>query len=439
MIINLLARWLKAVGIVAAAVIVIVAAGVVWRLVDRDPEVSAEDVPSTPELVARGRYLAQAADCTACHTTPGGEPFTGGLAFALPFGTIYSSNITPDRETGIGTWSDDDFVRALHQGIAKDGSHLYPAFPYTSYTALSRDDAVAIKAYLFSLPPKHAPARENGLAFPFNQRWGMAFWNLVFLDQHRFRPTLAASIEENRGAYLATALGHCGECHTPRNLAFAMEQNRQFAGTTVNGWRAYNITSDKTYGVGGWSDRQLADYLQTGHADGRGSAAGPMGEAVANSLQYLTPQDTAALVSYLRKVPPQTGEPGEIAATTRGMSESTAWAPSQAENHGNVLGLRIFEGACASCHQWNGAGQQTPYAALAGDRAVNDPAGTNLVQVLLSGANLRAVHATTFMPSFGEAYSDAELAAVSNYVLDHFGGKNGRVTAETVRQSRETR
>ena len=439
MIINLRARWLKAVGIVAAAVIVIIAAGVVWRLVDRDPEVSAADVPSRPELVARGRYLAQAADCTACHTTPGGELFTGGLAFALPFGTIYSSNITPDRETGIGTWSDNDFVRALHQGIAKDGSHLYPAFPYTSYTALSRDDAVAIKAYLFSLLPKHAPARENGLAFPFNQRWGMAFWNLVFLDQHRFRPNLAASAEENRGAYLATALGHCGECHTPRNLAFAMEQNRQFAGTTVNGWRAYNITSDKTYGVGGWSDRQLADYLQTGHADGRGSAAGPMGEAVANSLQYLTSQDTAALVSYLRKVPPQTGEPGEIAATTPGMKASTAWAPGQAENDGNVLGFRIFAGACASCHQWNGAGQQTQYAALGGDQAVNDPTGANLVQVLLAGADLRAVHPTTFMPSFGKAYTDAELAAVSNFVIDHFGGKTGRVTAEAVRQGRDGR
>jgi len=438
--IRLHARWLKAVGLIAAIVVVIVAAGAVWRLVDRDPEVSAADVPSTPELVARGRYLTRAADCAACHTTPDGDTFTGGVAFKLPFGTIYSTNITPDRNTGIGTWSDDDFVRALHEGVDKDGSHLYPAFPYTSYTALTRDDAVAIKAYLFSLPPKYAPARENGLSFPFNQRWGMAFWNLVFLDQHRFRPTLLASAEENRGAYLATALGHCGECHTPRNFAFAMTQSRLFAGAVVTGWWAYNITSDKTYGIGAWSDRQLADYIQTGHADGRGSAAGPMGEAVANSLQHLTPQDTAALVSYLRKVPPQKGEAGvEIAATTKGMSTSTAWAPGQAENGGNVLGSGIFEGACASCHQWNGAGQQTPYAALAGGQTVNDPMGTNLVQVLLSGADLRAVHPTTFMPSFGKAYSDAELAAVSNYVIDHFGGKSGHVTAEGVRQSRGTR
>ncbi len=440
--IGLVTKRRKAVGLVAAAVIVIVAAGVAWRLLDRDPEVSAPDVLPTPELVGRGRYLVQAADCAACHTVPGGAPFTGGVAFKLPFGTIYSTNITPDRDTGIGSWSDDDFVRALHEGVAKDGSHLYPAFPYTSYTALSRDDAVSIKAYLFSLPPKRAPARQDALSFPFNQRWGMAFWNLAFLDQHRFRPTPGASSQastgENRGAYLATALGHCGECHTPRNFAFAMKQNRQFAGTVAAGWQAYNITSDKTYGIGAWSDRQLADYLRTGHADGRGSAAGPMGEAVAYSLQYLTPQDTAALVSYLRQVPPQAGESGAaVAAATAGMSASTAWAPGHAENDGNALGLRIFEGACASCHQWNGAGQQTPYAALAGDQTVNDPAATNLVQVLLSGADLRAVQATTFMPSFGEAYSDAELAAVANYVLDHFGGRNGRVTAEAVRQGRE--
>jgi mono/diheme cytochrome c family protein len=217
-----------------------------------------------------------------------------------------------------------------------------------------------------------------------------------------------------------------------------MKQSSQFAGAVVTGWRAYNITSDKTYGIGAWSDRQLADYIQTGHAEGRGSAAGPMGEAVANSLQYLTPEDTAALVSYLRKVPPQAGEPdAEVAATTPAMSASTGWAPGHPDIDGNAAGLRIFEGACASCHQWNGAGQQTPYAALAGSRTVNDPTGTNLVQVLLAGADLRAVHATIFMPNFGKAYSDAELAAVSNYVLDHFGGKNAHVTAEAVHRGRE--
>jgi len=394
-----------------------------WRVFDRDPDPSVADVHPTAELIARGEYLTRAADCAACHNAPGGKPFSGGLAFKLPFGTIYSTNITADRETGIGTWSDDDFVRALHQGIAKDGTHLYPAFPYTSYTALSRDDAVAIKAYLFSLPPEHAPARPDGLTFPFNQRWTMLFWNLAFLDEHRFRSRSTLSAEANRGAYLATALGHCGECHTPRNIAFALRPSKEFAGTILQGWHAYNISPDKQSGIGDWSDTQVANYLATGHAQGRGSAAGPMGEAVSNSLQYLLPQDVTALVSYLRTVKPQLGEPGTA-------------APWAAEKTAGDPGSRIFEGACAGCHELNGQGRETPYAALTGSQTVNDPKGLNLIQVLLSGASLQVKGGTVFMPSFASAYSDGELAAVANYVIGHFGGKTGHVTADDIREGR---
>jgi len=395
----------------------------IWRVIDRDSDPLTPDVHPTAELVARGGYLARAADCAACHNAPGGKPFAGALAFKLPFGTIYSTNITADRDTGIGTWSDDDFVRALHRGIAKDGTHLYPAFPYTSYTALSRDDAVAIKAYLFSLPSVHAPARPADLAFPFNQRWTMVFWNLAFLDEHRFRPDPARSSQANRGAYLATALGHCGECHTPRNTAFAQRTSKQFAGTVLQGWYAYNISPDKQSGIGDWSDTQIAAYLATGHAQERGSAAGPMGEAVSNSLQYLLPQDIAALVSYLRTVTPQPGEP---LAAARPVTEKTA----------GDLGSRIFEGACAGCHEGNGQGRETPYAALAGSQTVNDPNGMNLIQVLLAGATFRGKRGTIFMPNFASAYSDAELAALSNYVIAQFGGKTGQVTAEDVRKGR---
>ncbi|WP_158932314.1 cytochrome c [Acidisphaera sp. S103] len=429
----------RLVKFLAAAVVVVAVVGagfVGWRLYDRDPEVSAADVPATPELIARGAYLVRAADCAACHNIPGGKPFTGGFAFTLPFGTIYSTNITADKETGIGTWSDDDFVRALHQGIAKDGSHLYPAFPYASYTGLSREDAVAMKAYLFSLPPVHAPARPNRLAFPFNQRWTLAFWNLAFLDEHRFRPDPALNTAENRGAYLATALGHCGECHTPRNLGFAMEIGRQFGGAVAQGWHAYNITTDKDYGIGDWSDQQIADYLSFGHAAGRGSASGPMGEAVGYSLQYLTADDTRSLVSYLRHVEPQTGVPGtEVDPAPGVMTVSSSWAPGETDA-GNELGRRLFEGVCASCHAWNGGGRETNYAALAGSQAVNDPEGVNLVRVLLSGGDLKTSHGTAYMPSFARAYNDAELAAVSNYVIGHFGGKAGRVTPELVRERR---
>ena len=410
---------------VATVALIAAVAGswLVWRAVDRDSDPSVPDVHPTAELIARGEYLTQAADCAACHNAPGDKPFSGGLAFKLPFGTIYSTNITADRETGIGTWSDDDFVRALHRGIAKDGTHLYPAFPYTSYTALSREDAVAIKAYLFSLPPAHAPSRPADLVFPFNQRWTMMFWNLAFLDEHRFRPDPAWSADTNRGAYLATALGHCGECHTPRNLAFALRPGKEFAGTILQGWDAYNISPDKQSGIGSWSDTQIADYLGTGHADGRGSAAGPMGEAVSNSLQYLSPQDITALVSYLRTVKPQLGEPG---TATPSPTEKTAGDP----------GSRIFEGACAGCHEGNGGGRETPYAALAGSQTVNDPKGLNLIQVLLSGASLQLKGGTIFMPGFAPAYSDAELAAVANYVIEHFGGKTGQVTADDIRKGR---
>src|SRR5580658_9124119 len=259
------------------AVVVALGMFAAWRLYDRDPEIRAADVAPTPELVARGEYLVKAADCAACHSVPGGKPFAGGLAFPLPFGTIWSTNITPDKDTGIGNWSDDDFVRALHEGVAKDGSHLYPAFPYTSYTGLSRDDAVAMKAWLFTVAPVNAPARPNGLSFPFNQRWTLAFWNFVFLDHRRFHADPAATGAQNRGAYLATALGHCGECHTPRDAGFAMETGRQFGGAQLQGWRAYNITSDP-YGIGGWPDgggggRQLAISHGGRHEGARGLPA----------------------------------------------------------------------------------------------------------------------------------------------------------------------
>jgi mono/diheme cytochrome c family protein len=425
-------RRLRIIGAAASAVAVIAVSVLVWRLEDRDPEVSAPDVAPSPELVARGEYLARAADCAACHNVPGGEPFAGGLPFKLPFGTIYSTNITSDREMGIGTWSDDDFVRALHRGIAKDGTYLYPAFPYTSYSELSRDDAVAIKAYIFSLPAVHKAPPPDELSFPFNQRWTMAFWNLAFLDAHRFRDAPDLSTEENRGAYLATALGHCGECHTPRNLAFAMDNGRLFAGTMIEGWHAYNITPDKASGVGDWSDQELEDYLKAGHSDGRGSAAGPMGEAVANSLQYLTSPDVAALVSYLRKIKPLPGEP----ATPVNISptkDTYANEPGPQEQS-NSLGAHIFAGYCAGCHLWNGQGRQSQYAALAGSRAVSDPNGTNLVQVLLSGADLRTVHPGVVMPSFGRGFSDAELAAVANYVIGRFSGQPGQVSPEKLRQ-----
>jgi mono/diheme cytochrome c family protein len=417
---------------VVALLLVLVIGAIAWRALDHDERVSAPDVQPTRELLARGKYLTQAADCAACHQAPGGRPFAGGLAFKLPFGTVYSTNITADLDTGIGRWTDDNFVRALHQGIARNGENLYPAMPYTSYTGMSRDDAVAIKAYLFSLPAVSAPHTPNRLSFPFNQRWALGLWNLAFLKEKRFAADPAASPQARRGAYLATALGHCGECHTPRNAGFGLKAGEQFAGATLSGWRAYNITPDASSGIGGWTGEALAEYLATGHAAGHGTASGPMGEAVENSLRYLTPQDTAALVVYLRQLAPQSTQDGiELNPAPAPSALASAWAPGprQAGARHDDLGRRLFAGDCASCHAWNGQGQQSPSAALAGSRTVNDPEGVNLTQVLL--------HGTGQMPSFGKAYSDTELAAVSNYVIGHFAGKTGQVSAADIGKRRK--
>src|ERR1700733_6061859 len=417
----------RAVSIVAVVIVVGIVVSASYVFCNSSMHAEDKGTPSGPvtaALIERGEYLTRAADCAACHTAPNGKPFAGGLPFKLPFGTIYSTNITADREAGIGNWSDDDFVRALHRGIAPGGRYLYSAFPYTSFTGMSRDDALAIKAYLFSLPPQHVANKDNSLIFPFNQRWSMAFWNLVFLSDQRFAPDPAQSAQVNRGAYLATALGHCGECHTPRDLAFGMESGHQFAGEVLQGWDAYNISSDKRFGIGAWSDAQLASFLSSAHAEGRGSAAGPMAEAVENSLQYLTPEDISALVAYLRTVPAQTGE------------VNTRPAPRVQESQ-DELGRHVFEDGCANCHQYSGDGRQTVYAPRAGSRSVNDPDGANLTQILLNGAKYRFKDQNVYMPPFGAAYSDAELAAVANYVIAHFGGKTGHVAPQDVAKRRQ--
>jgi mono/diheme cytochrome c family protein len=395
--------------------------------------------PATAAVLARGEYLAKAADCAACHTVPGSQrPFAGGDGFRLTFGTLYSTNITADSETGIGAWSDDEFVRAVREGMRKDGQHLYPVFPYTSYTGLSRSDVLAIKTYLFSLPAIRQANRANELSSPFNQRWAVGFWKAAFFRSQRFAADASKSSQWNSGAYLATALGHCGECHTPRNFAFGLERSREFAGEEILGWRAYNITADPEHGIGSWSDDEIARYLTIGHADGRGSASGPMGEAVAHSLQYLDPSDTAALVSYLRDVPAQKGDhPTDIDARPAPAMASTGLAPGPDAVAANSQGRQLFEGACASCHLWNGTGLESRYAALLGTRAVNDLSGVNVTEAILHGADFKIGDREVFMPAFGAGYSNTEVAALTNYVIAHFGNKHSKVGPDEVAQLRE--
>jgi mono/diheme cytochrome c family protein len=391
----------------------------------------AAEADAQSDLVQRGEYLTRAADCMPCHTAPDGKPFAGGRAFKLPFGTLYSPNITPDTQTGIGRWSDEDFVKAMHEGIGKDGQRLYPAFPYPSYTLLSRHDVLAIKAYLFSLPAIANRAPESHLTFPFNMRWLMVFWDWLYKPNHRFRADPTKPPEWNRGAYLVEALGHCGECHTPRNFMYGLDSTRKLAGAVIQDWRAYNITPDQKTGIGSWSDSDLAQYLATGDSP-RGAAAGPMGEAVDNSLQYLSPEDIKAMIVYLRSVP---ATASEVAAASPPVTDialaSTSQLPSADELdrlHPNP-GLRIFAGACTGCHGWGGQG-------LKGTRDVNDPQAMNLTHVVIEGVHLNSTNHHVDMPGFGTAYADAELAALANYITGRFGAKAATLKPEDVARHR---
>jgi len=376
-------------------------------------------------LVARGEYLARAADCVVCHTAKGETPYAGGFAFTLPFGTIYSTNITPDKETGIGSYTDAQFLAAMHRGVRADGERLYPAMPFASYTYMTDADALAIKAYLFSLAPVHAPAKHNTLGFPFNQRWAMGIWSFFFNADTRFEPDMSKSPQWNRGAYVAEALAHCGECHTPRNVAYALNNRRKFAGEVTAGWRAYNITSDKDTGIGAWSDEQVFTYLTTGHVLGHGTASGPMGEAVDESFSQLAPEDMRAVVAYLRGVPARSSDlPATLAPAAPASHKEGMMADAR--------GKQVFEGACASCHSWSGVSPILPFATLTGARAVNDPSATNVAQIVISGTRRNTPQGVVAMPAFGASYSNAEIAAVANYVTARFGSEGSRLSEKDV-------
>ncbi len=386
--------------------------------------------------LARGKYLAVAADCEACHTSEGGTPFAGGRPIETDFGTIYSPNITPDPETGIGSWSDADFLRAVHEGIAEDGTRLYPAFPYASYTYLTDEDVLAIKAYLFSLPAVKNTTPANTLRWPYNQRGLMAIWSKLYNPGTRFQPVADRTPSWNRGAYLAEALGHCGECHTPRTMLQALDNRRKFAGGMAEGWRAYNLSSDKESGIGTWSQQDLESYLKTGHSMDRGSAFGPMAQAVHLSFQKLTPSDVSAIVEYVRSVPP-VSTPDLPAPKLEPASDHPA---GDAVAESNPRGHAMFASMCAGCHTWAGVGSYVPHTTLVGTRAVNDPTATNVALAVLRGAStLPPSGDIAVMPAFGAAWSDEEIADVSNYVIARFGAKPSSITAAEVHELREVK
>jgi mono/diheme cytochrome c family protein len=407
------------------------------RADDASQPLRAAAMPATMggnDPVKRGAYLTRAGDCAACHTADPSRPFAGGLPIDTPFGTIVTPNITPDPETGIGQWSDADFMRAMHEGIGKGGERLYPVFPYAEFTRVTEQDVLAIRAYLNTLAPIHYTPPANRLKFPFNQRWLMAFWNLFNFTEGRFVPDPKQSAEWNRGAYLVLGLAHCEECHTPRNFMQGLKSGSRFSGAVQAGWHAFNITPDKTSGVGEWHDGELIAYLATGAAPGRANAAGPMGEVVADSTQYLSPVDLRSIVVYLRSVPPvsggesrprhQWGNPADDVTALRGTAIT------------GVNGAQLFVANCASCHSWTGqgVGASAPGASpsLIHNSTVGANSANNLVLVILHGVRRTTARADVLMPAFGHQLTDAQVAAIANYVTRQFGNPESTVTAEQV-------
>ncbi|MCB8889175.1 c-type cytochrome [Vreelandella malpeensis] len=367
------------------------------------------------ETIERGRLVAAAGDCAACHTVAGGATNAGGHAFDTPFGTLYSTNITPDEATGIGRWSYAAFERAMRQGIGRDGRHLYPAFPYTAFAKTSDADLQALYAYLMAQPSVSAPPRDNALSFPFNQRALMAPWNALFHDPTPFSPDPAQSELYNRGAYLAEGLGHCSACHSPRN-ALGAEQGgeRYLAGALVDGWEAPALNTLSRAPVP-WSEGALFDYLRTGRADLHGVASGPMAPVVAG-LAELPEYDVRAIAHYVARQmdAPVVDAPASAAASERLLAAETGPV-------GQEAGERLFEGACAACHVDNGVpGFTKASMSLALNTNLHSDHPDNVIQSILGGVHDSAVPGTGSMPGFADSFSNTQVATLAAYLRARF-------------------
>ncbi|WP_408736923.1 c-type cytochrome [Acetobacter conturbans] len=364
--------------------------------------------------VERGEYLARAADCEACHTVPGGVPFAGGRAFPVPgMGVIYAPNITPDPDHGIGKWTDDEFVRSVREGVSPGWKHLYPAMPYPAYARMSVDEVKDIRAWLATVPPSANTPSPNHLKFPFSIRAMMVGWNLLNGPASSYPDDPQKSAEWNRGRYLVEGPGHCADCHSPRTLTYGLSADRAFAGTVVNGLRAYNISPDKSSGIGGWSDEALAQYLSTGHADGHGTASADMAEVISFSLHYLTPADIHAMVVYLHDLKPQSSD--DAASPPRKPAAGDDTLPQATK------GARLFASTCAGCHLPDGSGRQSPFANIIGSRTLSADGGRNLVRIIMNGSTLTTASGNQIMPGFaGGNLSQRDLNDIAAFVMTHF-------------------
>lgn len=399
-------------------------------------------------LIQQGKYLATAGDCQACHRTREDAtklPLSGGYVIQSPMGAIISSNITPSKSHGIGNYTEAQFTRAVRDGIRADGANLYPAMPYTSYRGLSDADMHALYTYFMQgVEPVDEGVPATQLSFPFNQRWLMKGWNLLFLKAEPAAQAPQAPEVQARGRYLVDTLGHCGSCHTPRNVLMA-ESSQYLAGGSVGGWYAPNITSDKVSGIGAWSEDELVQYLSSGHVQGKGQAGGGMAEAVEHSLRHLSDADLHTMAAYLKNVPP-ISEPGQSlprsGITARGGADNLEplipRSASDMTNSTSVDGEQLYMGACASCHQPDGKGTGDQfYPALDHNSATGDVRADNLIMAIVQGVDRNTNGYKVSMPAFADQLNDEQIVAVSNYVLQHFGNAKVKVDAQTVAQVRQ--
>ena len=381
------------------------------------------------DLVAKGEYLAHAGDCIACHTNPGGALFAGGFPMATPFGTIYSSNITPDPTTGIGSWTADQFYGAMHTGRFPDGGLIYPAMPFASYTKVTREDCDAIFAYLRSVPPVHQPNRPNDLRFPFNNRQLILGWRILFFQEGEYQPDRTKSAEWNRGAYLVEGLGHCSMCHTPINALGGSSQSQAFEGGLIpmQNWYAPSLTSNKEAGLGEWSIEEIVDLLRIGVSH-RGAVYGPMAEVTYDSLQYLNDTDVRAMAVYLKSL----GQGNPLAPEVSGI-------PAPESSLLMSFGQTVYSTHCAICHAADGRGMPPDYPPLAGNPSIQMESSVNPIRMVLNGGFPPGTAGNPMpygMPPFAQTLSDDEVAAVVTYIRAVWGNRGSAVSA---RQANELR
>ena len=393
---------------------------------------------STDPTVERGRYLARAGDCVSCHTGPSNVPFAGGLPMATPFGTIVSSNITPDKGAGIGEYTEADFARALREGVRRDGKHLYPAMPYPSFARLNDEDMHALYVYfqqgVAASADKPPP---TDLPWPFSMRWLMMGWNLLYLDKGVYQPDSARSAEWNRGAYLVQGLGHCGDCHTPRSLAGGVKAANErkgdsyLAGALIDGWLAQPLRHTERGSAAQWSTDDMVAYLQTGRT-AHTAAFGPMSQVVQNSTQYMSREDLASIATYLQSIgtPPSTPAPMQAAV----VAAAETHASTQKLRTGTVEGAggMVYLNNCNACHRSSGAGADGVFPSLAGNSVVNAKDPTSLIRIVLAGSSMPSTEArpaALAMPGFGWRLSDDNVAALLSFVRSSWGNRGEAVTS----------